>query len=296
MNELPSAKDELARNYFRLVKLTMIEGTKAIRKTVLSQLPGGQTMQMMLRLREDKIRSLNKGPRSVLNSHQLALLYPENGCCDLSSIDMTLWCVLARNLLSFPRGVVINWKDDEHPPSPGEEEWYHNVIRIRLTRNRLFHLQQPELDAETFWDLWNYVSKALLHLDDSVDFDCYLTAEFDRSAARELEIQVKEQVLQETNDLLRAELGGRRRFNRILVAVGFVMFAFLIATMVTIVVTCSQESSCEKGVKYQTVGKTNLTTSIYNWTHYFTSIRTINEEIVHHTAAKNPIRHVLYQF
>lgn len=269
MSELPSAKDEFARNYFRLVKLTMIEGTKAIRKIVLCQLPGGQTLHMILRTREDKIRLLNKGPRSVLSNRQLAILYPENGYCDLSAIDMTLWCVLARNLASLPRGVVVNWRDDDHPPSPGEEEWYHDIIRIRLTRNRLFHLQRPELDDVTFWDLWNYVSRALQRLDDSIDFESYLTAQFDRSAARELEIQVKEQVLQEMNDVLRAELGGRRRFNWILLGAGVVMFGFLIATIATIVVNCSQESPCEKGVRYQTVGKDYLTISTYNKKHYF---------------------------
>lgn len=262
MYEIPCTKDELARNYFRLVKLTMIEGTKAIRKTVLSMLPGGQTLHMVLRLQEDKIRSLSRGQRSVINSRQLAILYPEYGTCDLSAIDMTLWCALARNILSLPRGVVINWKDDDHPPSPGEEEWYHDITRIRLTRNRLFHLQRPELDEGTFQDLWNYVSKALRRLDPFIDFDSYLTAELDRSAARELEIQVKEQVLQEMNDVLRAELGGRWRFYWILAVAGVVMFAFLIAT---IVLSCHQESPCEKGVKFLSVGMVYL--AIYLHVH-----------------------------
>lgn len=244
-------EEEWQRNYFRLVRLTMIEGTRTIRKTVLSQLP--KTLHTVLEQKEEKIRSLNKGQRSVISNQQLAILYPPHGNCDLAAIDMTLWCVLARNLVSLPRTVA--WHGDDNPPLPGQEEWYHDITRIRLTRNKLFHIRHPELDNDAFEDLWSYVSGALVRLDESIDFESYRTAEYDRSAAREFEIQVKEQVLQETNDVLRAELGGRRRFLKIVLAIGVLIIAILVATNVTVVRSCQQETPCEKGVRSQRVGE-----------------------------------------
>lgn len=249
-----STRNDEARNYFRLVKLTMTEGTRSIRKVVLSQLPGGQTLQMALNQKEEKFRSLNANHRSLLNGQQLAILYPPNGNCDLSAIDMTLWCFLARNLLPRSNKTLINWGDDDHPPLPGQEEWYHDIVRIRLTRNKLFHIQRPELDGDTFKDLWNYVTGALRRLDGKLDFNDFLTAEYDRAAAREFEIQVKEQVMQEMNGVLRVELGFRRRFQRVLLVVSLLMLIALIGTIVAILVTCQKEKSCEKGVVYRRIG------------------------------------------
>lgn len=248
--------NETAVNYFRLMKLTMTEGTKAIQKAVVSRLPGRQTLHMILRQKEDKIRSLSKGQRSVISNRQLSVLYPSTDTnCDLSSIDMTLWCVLARNLVSLPRGVSINWGDDDHPPLPGQEEWYHDIIRIRLTRNTLFHSRQPQLDKDTFNDLWNYISGPLRRLNEDVDLDSYKNSEYDRSAAREFEIQVKEQVFQEMNDVLKAGLADRSKLYIVIIVIAILITLLIAGTVVIVYFQLRRETSCGYGLRGENVGK-----------------------------------------
>lgn len=247
--------NETAVNYFRLMKLTMTEGTKAIQKAVVSRLPGRQTLHMILRQKEGKIRSLSKGQRSVISNRQLSVLYPDNTNCDLSSIDMTLWCVLARNLISLPKGVSVNWGDDDHPPLPGQEEWYHDIIRIRLTRNTLFHFRQPQLDTNTFNDLWNYISGPLHRLNEGVDLDSYRNSEYDRSAAREFEIQVKEQVFQEMNDVLKAGLADRRKLYIVIIVIAILITLLIAGTVVIVYFQLYKETSCGYGLRGENVGK-----------------------------------------
>lgn len=238
---------EYETNYFRLVKLTMKEGTKAIEQTVTNRLPGGQSLHAILQQKENKIRSM----RSVFNSKQLAILYPATGNCILSRIDMTLWCSLARNLISIPKPSIVNW---DQLPLPGEEEWYHDINRIRQTRNNLCHLHRPELDAETFKDLWNYMSGALRRLNPCTNLEEYRYAEYNQAAARDLEIQVKEQVLQEMNDVLRAGLAERRHIVAIVVVIG-ILFLVLIAVGATIVYfQLRKETFCGKGKRSEVIG------------------------------------------
>ena len=60
---------------------------------------------------------------------------------------------------------------------------YHDVLRIRETRNSLFHCQRAELDYETFQAKWLYVTDALQRLDKSLSsFDNYLNSDLDREA------------------------------------------------------------------------------------------------------------------
>ena len=158
-----------SRNYFRLVQLTMIEGTHALRKLVLTKLPGGKTLPMILGQRLEKFKKLHE--KGVINKQEWSVLYPDNQMLDMTKIDMTLWSKLARNVIKLPHGLNINWNDDEHPVNPGQEQWYHDMARIRNTRNRLFHLARPELNNDMFQDLWEYVSGALRRLDPNIDFE-----------------------------------------------------------------------------------------------------------------------------
>jgi len=154
--------DSQARNYFRLARLTLIAGTDQIRQCVLDRLPAGQTLHSVLERSRNKMDDLAR--RHVISDRQWQLLYPINSNVDLAKIDITLWITLLRNVVPLSRLGVrsIRWND---APSDDEKEWFHDVLRIRETRNSLAHLIRPELDNDSFERLWNYLSSALRRLD-----------------------------------------------------------------------------------------------------------------------------------
>jgi len=102
--------------------------------------------------------------RRVISEKQWLLLYPENSNVNLARIDITLWITLLRNLIPLSRLGVRNIRWNE-APNDDEKEWYHDVLRIKETRNSLAHLIRPELDNDSFEHLWNYLSDALQRLD-----------------------------------------------------------------------------------------------------------------------------------
>ena len=159
--------DEPARNYFRLANLTLVAGTEQVRRCVLDRLPDGQTIHSALQRKRKKLESLYE--RRIITEKQFNVLYPQDANADMMRIDITLWIVLMRNILSLAKLGVnrnMNWND---APRNDQKEWYHDVLRIRETRNNLAHLSRPELDVDSFDTLWNYTASALKRLDEFVD-------------------------------------------------------------------------------------------------------------------------------
>ena len=158
----PELVDSFARNYFRLARLTLIAGTDQIRRCVLDRLPEGHTLHTALQHNRYKMHQLLQ--RRVISEKQWLLLYPENSNVDLAKIDITLWITLLRSIVPLSRLGARNIRCND-PPSDDETEWFHDVLRIRETRNSLAHLIRPELDNDSFERLWNYVCNALQRLD-----------------------------------------------------------------------------------------------------------------------------------
>lgn len=152
----------LARNYFRLARLTLIAGTDQIRRCVLGKLDG-QDLPRALKRNRSKMEDLLR--RHVISRKQWSLLYPQDSNVNVErNIDITLWIVLLRNIVPFARLGVRNIRWGV-APKDDEKEWFHDVLRIRETRNSLAHFIRPELDCDKFDHLWRYVSKALKRLD-----------------------------------------------------------------------------------------------------------------------------------
>ena len=158
INEVTSCAPAL--NYYRLAKLTMVEGTNQVRNCVLNHLPSCQSFHTTLQRKQNSLRQLYKN--RIISEKQWRLLYPEHKNADVTGIDLTLWIVLLRNITRL-NSRNINWND---APGPEQTEWYHDVLRIRETRNNLSHLMRPELDSESFDTLWNEMITALRRLNE----------------------------------------------------------------------------------------------------------------------------------
>jgi len=152
----------LARNYFRLARLTLIAGTDQIRRCVLGKLDG-EDLRTALKRNQSKLEDLLR--RRIISRKQWSLLYPQDPNVNLEKhIDITLWLMLLRNIIPPAKLGVRNIRWDL-APKDDEKEWFHDVLRIRDTRNSLAHLIRPELDNDKFDRLWQNISEALKRLD-----------------------------------------------------------------------------------------------------------------------------------
>jgi len=86
------------RNYYCLIKLVLVEGTRLARKCVECNLPDNVNyVTSALRNRRNKMEELRR--KRIISNWQMRLLYPPHSSeLDFNTIDMTLWLVLARNL------------------------------------------------------------------------------------------------------------------------------------------------------------------------------------------------------
>jgi DZIP3/ hRUL138-like HEPN len=145
-------------NYYRLARITMVEGTKQVCLTVLNQLPQGETLHTALVRCHKQLAQLRE--KRIISEKQWRLLYPHGRNADIARIDLTLWSVLLRNITKC-RFRNVNWNE---MPGPDQTEWYHDVLRVKETRNSLSHLLRPELDDESFRMLWNNITSAIRRL------------------------------------------------------------------------------------------------------------------------------------
>jgi DZIP3/ hRUL138-like HEPN len=147
-----------ANNFYRLAKLTLVAGTEQVCHTVLDHLPPGETLHSALIRCQKQLAKLRE--RRIITEKQWRILYPHGRNTDIARIDLTLWIFLLRNVTKC-RFRDVNWNE---MPGPDQTEWYHDVLRIKETRNSLSHLQKPELDNETFERLWSNITSALCRL------------------------------------------------------------------------------------------------------------------------------------
>src|SRR6218665_2258878 len=198
-----STQSESAINYFRLVQLTMVEGTNIVMKNILSRLQQRKTLHTILADRKSEFIQRGSG----FNRQQLDVLYPVSGNADLAMIDMTLWFALARKLRVLPKTYLEDLRSkgagntsNISPLLGTQVEWCQDLAAIHAVRNNLFHLVKPELETEIFEDQWNHLTEALYRLDPGLDpsvIERYRTAELNPKAVIELRAMIREQCLQE---------------------------------------------------------------------------------------------------
>ena len=256
-----SNQRENATNYFRLVQLTMDEGTNVVRKTILSRLRQRKTLHTILADRQSEFVQRGSG----FNRQQLAVLYPVNGNADLAKIDMSLWFALARKLRVLPKTYLEDLRSEGagntrniSPLLGTQVEWCQDLAAIHAVRNNLFHLVKPELETEIFEDQWNHLTEALYRLDPGLDpsvIERYRTAELNPKAVIELRAMIMEQCLQERCEDFADEVRKRNRIiQMILIVVALVLILVLVAVVV-FVLLFKQTRSCDKTVQYRVIGK-----------------------------------------
>ena len=114
VRDIPSGP---ALNYYRLARLTIEAGTEQVRRSVLENLPNGQSLHSALDRNRAKLTGLYS--RRIISDKQWRALFPEHNNADPSTFDLTLWIILLRNI-AHVRVKGLNWNDS---PGPDQQEW-----------------------------------------------------------------------------------------------------------------------------------------------------------------------------
>lgn len=257
---------QCATNYFRLVQLTMIEGTNVVRKTILSRIRQRKSLHVILGERRSEFIQRGSG----FTRQQLEILYPVGENADLSRIDMTLWFALARKLHVMPKGGGVGRADSPDnrtgwgkptaaPLMETQVEWCEDLATIHAVRNNLFHLVKPELDSEIFDDQFNRVVEALVRLDPGlnpeVDFEKYKKAALNAGEAREFQLMIREQCLQERCQELTEDAHSKHRLVQMVMLTVTLVLLLVLAGVLVFFLVFRQPRSCEKSLQNRVVGE-----------------------------------------
>jgi hypothetical protein len=247
---------ENSKNFFRLAKFVMVEGTKALQACVEEHLPEGVgSLKQAIRNNDIKITKLKKN--GYISNAQYRLLCPQKGRnVDTTQFDINTWAVLVRNVTTtdLPKH---KWELAKlENLDENDDKWEHDVMRIRLIRNRLFHMTAPDMDDIEFTWLWREAVTASRRLNASIQPEPYLQLDVvnsDEMVRYELQIEVG--YLEDVNHVIQRELRQRRRLSVVWTAVVVLLFVALsFAIPLTWRLTLRQPDECHTHMQTIRVG------------------------------------------
>lgn len=149
-------------NGFRLMRLIIEGGSKALRITLRNQTAGNTLLNVL----NDPINSsilTNLKNRKILKQNQWDLLYPGPlGAPNDNDFDITLLCLLLSNVCGLKPSNDPVWKT---APIHSNHSTEADVTRIRLFRNKyLGHASDIAIGIDELENLWFEVSRPLVRL------------------------------------------------------------------------------------------------------------------------------------
>ena len=146
-------------NYNRICQLLINKGGEALRRVLHAKLfPDTLAAALHSHLHSGTLRGIRYG---VIKNPQWDLLYPSAGLPDSKKFDITLLCILLRNIcgLSAP---ATGW--DAMPPK-NDTSISADIVRIKRYRNEVYgHIHETQYDDAKFEQLWEDISKTLRRL------------------------------------------------------------------------------------------------------------------------------------
>ena len=146
-------------NYSRICQLLINKGGEALRRVLHAKLfPDTLAAALNSHRHRGTLRGIRYG---VIKNPQWDLLYPTAGLPDSKKFDITLLCILLRNIcgLSPP---ATGW--DAMPPK-NDTSIFADIVRIKMYRNEVYgHIHETQYDDAKFEQLWENISKPLRRL------------------------------------------------------------------------------------------------------------------------------------
>ena len=146
-------------NYNRICQLLINKGGEALRRVLHAKLfPATLAAALHSHRHRGTLRGIRYG---VIKNPQWDLLYPSAGLPDSKKFDITLLCILLRNIcgLSAP---ATGW--DAMPPK-NDTSISADIVRIKRYRDKVYgHIHETQYDDAKFEQLWKDISKTLRRL------------------------------------------------------------------------------------------------------------------------------------
>lgn len=250
LDSFPPASANAGANFARLSMLVMDEGSRVAAQKVMENLPPYQSLETVLQAKFNKIKSLLN--RNIVNMEQIAILYPEDGCINLDKLDLTLWMILLRNVTINANAINKKWVQY---PEYYQLEYWHDFERLKNIRNTIVHSGKAAITEEVFHELWNEATDALERLGVSPDaIDSYMQRDIDPERARQVELDLKDQLVNDLRVLLRQSQSGDRKA-KILHGASVVVIVVLITVSIVVPFVIRQVwTSCADNIQYANTG------------------------------------------
>ena len=147
-------------NFTRVCQLLAEKGGDALR-AALHAIHPPSTLAAALKANESVLQKIRR-KNTVITDQQWDLLFPTspNATPDSKKFDITLLTILLRNIcrLSPP---ATGWKV---MPPVADTSIPADIVRIKLSRNEVYHIGSARLDDAKFEELWQEISQPLVRL------------------------------------------------------------------------------------------------------------------------------------
>lgn len=149
-------------NYARLCRLLVDVGSQALRdKFDQIHPPAGLHALLTSPAVYNKLQSLYRGKRKILNATQWGLLYPPHPPPKSADFDITLLTVLLRNICHLKKP-ASGW---DKLPAATDTNTEDDIARVKYYRNTLYgHAAAASIDDASFHSYWSEIREALMRL------------------------------------------------------------------------------------------------------------------------------------
>ena len=235
-------------NYARLSMLVIDAGTEATATTVKKLLPDSHNLDTALSLNYGKLDRLLRD--KVINQRQMDVLFPPSGLpVDENKLDLTLWVVILRNITK----TKMKWVED---PQPWQRNFWHDIQRLKIIRNRLAHIRRAELSKQSFIATWNETETILLRLGvPRHEIQHYQERDLEPERARRAVQEVKSQFLDDLSGLFEQTKDRNHKLKILLAAIFILIGASVVVSVVVALKVNKPWSSCANHIKYANTGE-----------------------------------------
>ncbi|CAG2256748.1 unnamed protein product [Mytilus edulis] len=153
-DDIPTSLSQEDINFLRLAGLLIRVAPRAVRRRFDVEFHPEQ-LQQFLRTNRGKIDNLYK--KRIITVTQYELLFPK-GSSKVSSdmFDLSLMACLLRHFTDFDI-------QDSLPLETIHTD-AADISRIKFYRNSIVHSDSGKVNVKKFWEIWNYVTEAILRL------------------------------------------------------------------------------------------------------------------------------------
>ena len=227
----PTPSSNGMTNYYRLVTLLLEEGTPRLRHYLQTHLPHGMSLEETILNNDQKLKLLKLKEKKI-DDRKWRMLFPKSpkDTVNIEAFDVTMCIFLIRNIANNENKIC--W---DKAPRSDHNCIEHDIVRLKLPRNKLSHTESNEIPREEFCTEWKELARILTNLGTSPDTIAnFCNRNLDPVTKERYHNELQNEYLEEQLQLLRLEKESRNRFKismYIIISVGILAVAMVLGVM-----------------------------------------------------------------